>query len=252
MADVTERPLRGRANWKNVARFRADAEAVVGRLLRTNDTAWQVSREYRVSVGAVLTEYRARTTLAQRVAARTRKQAAMSADLGIAQRSRAPIGTVRVRTHQQTGHPYRWIKVRHDGPPQDRWALFGRWSWERANGPVPAGCRVVHADGDQMNDDLTNLACVSGPEWYRWHRARTAASEPTRIIKAAAARRRQAGWKREAKALREELDAATCAVTECAGCGFEAPGRPTGGRCPKCGGSAWSAYRVPLAVTEAA
>lgn len=51
---------------------------------------------------------------------------------------------------------YRYIKV---GPRQ--WISLARYLWEREHGPVPKGYLVRHADGDSMNDDLSNLQLVS-------------------------------------------------------------------------------------------
>lgn len=70
-----------------------------------------------------------------------------------------PIGTTRVRWHNR--HRVRFIKVAHGGAPHDRWRPFARYLWERHNGPVPAGKRVIHLDGDTLNDSLDNLVAAT-------------------------------------------------------------------------------------------
>lgn len=74
-------------------------------------------------------------------------------------RASLPLGTVRVRTHN--GKPTRFIKVSMDGRPQDRWTEFARHWWEANRGPVPAGKRVCHEDGDTLNDDPSNLVLLT-------------------------------------------------------------------------------------------
>lgn len=78
-------------------------------------------------------------------------------------RSPAPIGTIRVRYSEgsKQDKQARVIKVREDGPPSQRWMLYARWLWEQAHGPVTAGRRIAHLDGDMMNDDLSNLAALT-------------------------------------------------------------------------------------------
>ncbi len=39
-----------------------------------------------------------------------------------------------------------------------------RLIWERANGPIPAGCNIIFLDGDKRNFDLENLALVTNAE----------------------------------------------------------------------------------------
>ena len=57
-----------------------------------------------------------------------------------------------------------YIKVTDDGPRRKRWVRYGRWLWETHNGPVPAGKRVAHADGDVFNDDFRNLVLVEAAD----------------------------------------------------------------------------------------
>lgn len=78
-------------------------------------------------------------------------------------KERLPVGTVRIRTRRRGRNVLRvrMIKVRGDGPKGRRWVNYARWWWEQHRGPVPEGCRVVHLDGDPMNDDPENLALLT-------------------------------------------------------------------------------------------
>lgn len=39
--------------------------------------------------------------------------------------------------------------------------------WEKANGPIPSGHEIHHADGDPLNNDLGNLECLTVGEHRR-------------------------------------------------------------------------------------
>lgn len=81
---------------------------------------------------------------------------------------RVPAGTVAVRRGKITNHrPRRWIKVRIDGPPKDRWRILATVIWELAHGPAPKGFKVCHRDGDLINDDLPNLILLSNADAVR-------------------------------------------------------------------------------------
>lgn len=43
--------------------------------------------------------------------------------------------------------------------------------WMDANGPIPEGYHVHHADHDPLNNDLSNLVCIQGDEHHRHHAA---------------------------------------------------------------------------------
>jgi hypothetical protein len=51
----------------------------------------------------------------------------------------------------------RFIKVATTGTQSERWQPYARVVWERQHGPVPRGLKVIHRDGDSLNDDLSNL-----------------------------------------------------------------------------------------------
>ncbi len=71
-------------------------------------------------------------------------------------RANLPIGTIRIR-NSVGAPPARVIKVASTGRTQDRWMGYARWWWLKNKGPIPAGLRVLHQDGDTLNDDPENL-----------------------------------------------------------------------------------------------
>lgn len=103
-----------------------------------------------------------------------------------------PVGTITVRKSQ--GQKCRFIKVRMDGPPRERWKEYARWWWEKNRGPVPPGKCVLHYDGRIMNDrpgnlilgthaDRVVLAHRRDPEWSKEQhkRCRAATAEHNRF-----------------------------------------------------------------------
>jgi hypothetical protein len=83
-------------------------------------------------------------------------------------REPAALGAIRLRWHN--GNRCRFIKVRMRGPKASRWMHYARWLWERNKGPVPSGMRVIHKDGDSLNDDPDNLeAATPGDVAFLWH-----------------------------------------------------------------------------------
>lgn len=78
-------------------------------------------------------------------------------------REELPVGTVRIRQHSKRCS-VRMIKIRSDGPKGRRWITLARHWWLANRGPIPPGMRVVHRDGDVLNDDPANYALVTGGE----------------------------------------------------------------------------------------
>lgn len=66
-----------------------------------------------------------------------------------------PVGTIVIRRHNRSRA--RYIKVSMRGPQNVRWRPYARWWWENHRGPIPVGKRVLHVDGDTLNDDPSNL-----------------------------------------------------------------------------------------------
>ncbi len=80
----------------------------------------------------------------------------------------APLGAVKLSRAGKS--QVREIKVRLDGVPSYRWVRLARYWWERHKGPVPAGHRVIHFDGDCLNDDPHNYAlATAGDVISAWH-----------------------------------------------------------------------------------
>ena len=51
--------------------------------------------------------------------------------------------------------------------PNRRWIMRARYVWEQANGPILKGYQIHHIDEDKMNDEISNLACLSVAEHCR-------------------------------------------------------------------------------------
>lgn len=47
---------------------------------------------------------------------------------------------------------------------------YARLVWQKSHGKIPDGCYIHHRDGDSMNDDVENLACVTPKEHSRLHK----------------------------------------------------------------------------------
>ena len=101
---------------------------------------------------------------------------------GNAARRLRGVGTITVRKRRRKrvalggkprkGGRERWIKVSDKGPPQHRYIPYARWIWEANHGPVPKGKFVVHADGNRLNDALSNLKLVGRREHLALQMAR--------------------------------------------------------------------------------
>lgn len=125
---------------------------------------------------------------------------------GAAKGKLRPIGAEII--HEENGASYCHVKVSDEGPRRGktgsanymgRWQLRSRVVWEEANGSIPKGSVIVHVDGDSLNDDITNLACVTrsqlarlakGPRW--WNRESFEACLAMADLRAEAARARRA------------------------------------------------------------
>lgn len=120
-------------------------------------------------------------------------------------RAEAPLGAVREReVSSGNGQLVRMVKVRMDGPPGKRWIQYARWWWEQNRGPVPAGKRVCHKDGELLNDDPSNFVLLTpgevvqlyhrlDPEMSRRSHAACGRAAARRNVETAA-RRRETTW----------------------------------------------------------
>lgn len=111
-----------------------------------------------------------------------------------------PVGTIKLRRRRKSsGRGYievRFVKVRCDGPKGRQWIPLAKYTWERTHGPVPRGMRVVHADGNTLNDNPANYRLMTPGEvislchrldWQmsdenrRGHKRRAATAECNRL-----------------------------------------------------------------------
>jgi hypothetical protein len=76
----------------------------------------------------------------------------------------SPVGTVRHRTYR--GVTRAWVKVAEP----NRWRQRAVVNWETANGPLPKGRLVHHADRNPLNDDPSNLRALTRAEHLSEHR----------------------------------------------------------------------------------
>lgn len=58
---------------------------------------------------------------------------------------------------------YLWVKVAQP----NKWRLKHRVIWEAANGHIMPGYKIIFADGNRSNFDISNLICVSAAELAR-------------------------------------------------------------------------------------
>lgn len=78
-------------------------------------------------------------------------------------RTWSPVGTIVIRRRKT--HRVRMIKIRLDGPRQGRWERLAVYRWRFLHGPIPQGTRVVHLDGDPLNDDPSNYGLMTGGQY---------------------------------------------------------------------------------------
>jgi len=132
----------------------------------------------------------------------------------------------------------RWIKVSDIGPSQKRYLEYARYLWQQLHGPIPPGGRIVHVDGNTMNDSPGNLMLTDMAGNLRHMMARQPeAVAKVRRNRSAATRK----WWRQYRARQQAGPSASAIAAgdrlawECHGCG-EGYSAPPPAQCPKCGG----------------
>lgn len=75
------------------------------------------------------------------------------------------VGSVRVRK-DKSGNDRAWVKV---GEPSE-WKERSRLVWENNNGAIPDGMIIHHEDRDSLNDEISNLRCLTRAEHIEEHR----------------------------------------------------------------------------------
>lgn len=79
---------------------------------------------------------------------------------------RYSVGTVRVRTFRRSKDQRAFVKVAEP----NTWELRAHVVWKSANGPIPPGMGIHHADGNKLNDAVGNLELVSKAAHLEIHR----------------------------------------------------------------------------------
>lgn len=78
---------------------------------------------------------------------------------GMAARRYKAVGRTTIRC--KNNKYYRWIKISDEGPLSKRWMSYARFCWLGCGKPIPANVRVIHKDGNTLNDHLSNLVLMS-------------------------------------------------------------------------------------------
>lgn len=80
-----------------------------------------------------------------------------------------PLNTDPIGTEKMLSDGYVWIKLddKPKVPKGENWIQKHRKIWQDANGPIPEGYLIIFLDGDHMNFDIKNLACVSRAQHAR-------------------------------------------------------------------------------------
>jgi hypothetical protein len=238
-----------RANRERAA---AEADVIVRRLLETNATCKAIGKEYGVGSSVLWEIFEARTTPAQRKAAKVRKQQQhMNSPVGSPSWLKArirkgerrakhgrtawvPIGTIRVR--HDHGKKMKVVKVRDTGPRSCRWRILSHEVWERKFGPIPDHLTVEFKDGNAMNCALENLRLVTRGERLK----KLIRADPGMLTRRAerirTAKRRQSPQRQGVAARFRAVRGPLRSWFECAGCGDQVDAGEIPEKCPKCQG----------------
>lgn len=135
----------------------------------------------------------------------------------------------------------------NDAPP----VYLHRYLWERAHGAIPEGHHVHHIDGDPLNNDLGNLACIPHAHHVAEHHDERVkrGSTPGQLVHLNRIRPLAAAWHASLEGrqwhvehgkqswLKREPRSYTC---ECCGKAFESLRYGDVKYCsPRCGSRAW-------------
>lgn len=70
-------------------------------------------------------------------------------------------GAITVRIDSR-GVPVKMIRL-----APKKWEYLARYTWKQHHGEIPVGHNIIHIDGDTMNCNIENLACISRRENMR-------------------------------------------------------------------------------------
>lgn len=87
--------------------------------------------------------------------------------------NKAPVGTEVINSG--------YVRVKTAQP--NTWEMKHRLVWEAANGPIPEGHKIIHLDGNGLNNDLDNLEMIDNVTQMELNRQRRA-SKNAEITKA--------------------------------------------------------------------
>jgi hypothetical protein len=211
-------------------RANQEADEIVRRILKTNDTLVGIAEEYGVAKQTIELIYRRRTTEAQRRQARRRKlrrydhwwtRGKPSWNKGRKGIHLNPAGEFKPGQRPVNGpRRYRevgtlvvrkgrvFIKVADAGPHGKRWDIYSRVVWRKNFGEIPAGKRIVFKDGDKLNCAPENLECISGGDTLYLAVMKDPSIEDRRLENATKGRRRRAVYERAMAAHRASVERA--------------------------------------------
>jgi len=174
---------------------------------------------------------------------------------GTAARKYRPAGTITVRYDRPPkrlrvrkrkegmppwrGKPRRWIKVKDTGAPRYCWIPYARYLWQQEHGPVPAGYFVVHKNGDQMSDVISNLILVD----HKKHLALQMKRDPGHLVRLRAASGKAAKRRHETNRNIKQIYGPQRVSFLCRNCGADYQGRTPPHHCSKCGGGSFEKIR---------
>ncbi len=75
-----------------------------------------------------------------------------------------PANRMEVGEYTHTTDGYLIRKVKEEGSQRERFEFVHRATWEKYNGPIPKGKKIIFLDNNKDNCDISNLALVDGSE----------------------------------------------------------------------------------------
>lgn len=84
-----------------------------------------------------------------------------------------PVGTIMMR-----GDGYIYIKLKETEPSRFGWKQLHLYNYEKANGEIPKGHKVIFLDGDHQNCDVSNLLMITDSQLVVINRMRLIKCDP--------------------------------------------------------------------------
>lgn len=73
------------------------------------------------------------------------------------------VGTISIRHHRRDGD-LRYKKIETPA----KWMPFSRWIWSQEYGKIIKGDKILHIDGNPLNDSLENLIALPGGAYMKY------------------------------------------------------------------------------------